>query len=97
MQKLFKLALSFMAFNWFGFTAFAVEVSSMRAYDITGYGDFLFQVEPLKFGEFSESGTAAAWYVRYENEVYYCEFVTGPWAVDGEPMVQRACYDGYPD
>ena len=97
MRKLFKFVLSFMAFNWFGFMALAVEVSSMRAYDITGYGDFLFQVEPLKFGEFSETGTAAAWYVRYENEVYYCEFVTGPWAVDGEPMVQRACYDGYPD
>ena len=60
----------------------------MRAYDITGYGDFLLQVEPLKFGEFSASGMAAARYVRYENEICYCELVTGAWAVDGEPMVQ---------
>ena len=68
MQKLFKFVLSFMAFTWFGFAALAVEVSSMRAYDITGYGDFLFQVEPLKFGEFSESGTATGKSTAKESE-----------------------------
>ena len=94
---MFKFVSSWMTFTWFGVTALAVEVSLDIAYNITGYGDFLFQVEPLKFSELAESGTAAAWYVRYKNELYYCEFVTGPWAVDGESMVQRACYDGYPD
>ena len=60
---------------------------------ITGTGDYLFQAKPIEFGFGRGNGTEKAWYIRYENSIYFCEFAVGNYGPDDETVVLKLCYD----